>query len=80
MARETSQGAVSGQDIRTRIGRELDAMAATASHTIFVQASDDGRVRLEGVVHSLADHTSALATARSTPGVRVVEDLLKILL
>jgi osmotically-inducible protein OsmY len=65
-----------GQDICARIGREL---AAAVGSSIIVHATDDGRVRLEGAVRSLADHSIALATARSTPGVRDVEDLLRII-
>ena len=66
---------ITGQDICARIGREL---AAAVGSAIVVHATEDGRVRLEGAVRSFADHSIALATARSTPGVRDVEDLLRI--
>jgi osmotically-inducible protein OsmY len=47
-----------------------------SERAIFVVATDDGRVRLEGSVQSLADHRKAVAAARSTPGVVMVEDRL----
>jgi osmotically-inducible protein OsmY len=67
-------------ETRARIAQRLESVLGASERAIVVVATDDGRVRLEGSVHSLADHSSAVAAARSTPGVVMVEDQLQILL
>jgi osmotically-inducible protein OsmY len=67
-------------EIRARIGRDLATVDGASTVTIFVRAADDGHVRLEGSVRSLAAHSTALATARSARGVLHVEDRLEIFL
>jgi osmotically-inducible protein OsmY len=69
-----------GPELSARITERLEAVPGGTKRGIFVVATDDGRVRLEGSVHTFADHLNALAAARSTPGVSVVEDRLQILL
>jgi osmotically-inducible protein OsmY len=64
--------------LRERVRADLDAVALGSAEVLSVAVDDHGRVILDGVVHSFAHHSAALSTARSAPGVRVVEDLIKI--
>jgi osmotically-inducible protein OsmY len=68
-----------GRELCARIDHDLSAVMGP-TEAIYVAATDDGHVLLEGVVHSLAHHSAALSATRSVPGVVVVEDLMRILL
>jgi osmotically-inducible protein OsmY len=64
-------------DIRAKVARRL---VSIVRGELFVAATRDGHVRLEGRVHSLDDHRRALAAAWSTAGVTLVEDRIEIVL
>jgi hypothetical protein len=48
------------------------------SSTVVIRWTDHQSVRVEGIVHSLADHEAALRAAWNTTAVRRVEDCLSI--
>lgn len=64
-------------DVRTAIEAALERRAEREARRIRVDVHD-GTVTLEGDVHSWAERTSVLAAARFTPGVRAVEDQLRM--
>ena len=69
------------QKLSERVRSDLATVALGATERVSVGAADrDGRVLLDGVVRSFAHHSAALRTARSVPGVLVVEDHITILI
>jgi osmotically-inducible protein OsmY len=69
--------AATTEDVRHEVEQALERRAArTAKHVrITVQ---NGTVTLSGPVHSWAEREAVLGTARCTPGVRAVDDQLRI--
>jgi osmotically-inducible protein OsmY len=57
---------------------ELARVTLGSMDALSVAVDVDGRVILDGVLHSLARHLAAVHTAQAVPGVLVVEDLIKI--
>lgn len=67
---------VSGGDVEHRIAQALERQADIDATSIDVTASDDGVVRLQGTVASLAERRLVELAAESAPGVtKVVNDL-----
>jgi osmotically-inducible protein OsmY len=64
-------------DIRKSIEAALERRASREAHRIKLEVSD-GQVILTGTVHSWAERQSVVGAARSTPGVRSVDDCLRI--
>ena len=65
------------EDVRKAIEQALERRAEREARQINVDVRD-GTVTLTGAVHSWAERRSVLAAARFTPGVRVVEDHLRM--
>jgi osmotically-inducible protein OsmY len=69
--------AATAVDVRTTIEQVLERRAEREAKRIRVEARD-GIVTLSGSVHSWAERKSVVAAARFTPGVRAVEDHLRV--
>jgi osmotically-inducible protein OsmY len=65
------------EDVRKAIEQVLERRAEREAKRIRVDIRD-GTVTLTGPVHSWAERKSMLAAARFTPGVRAVEDHLRV--
>ena len=65
------------EDVRTAIEQVLERRAEREARGIHVDVRD-GTVTLTGAVHSWAERKSVLSAARFTPGVRAVEDHLRV--
>jgi osmotically-inducible protein OsmY len=65
------------EDVRKAIEQVLERRAEREAKRIRVDVRD-GTVTLTGPVHSWAERKSMLAAARFTPGVRAVEDHLRV--
>jgi osmotically-inducible protein OsmY len=65
------------QDVRKAIEQALERRAEREARRIQVDVRD-GVATLTGAVHSWAERKSVVAAARFTPGVRNVEDHLRI--
>lgn len=61
---------MAAQEAAHRVGGVLDVANDVDVH--------DGRVSLSGVVHSWAEREAVIGAARGTPGVRAVDDHLRI--
>lgn len=66
-------------DVRRSIEEALERHATRHADKLDLQISD-GRVTVEGVVHSWAEREAVLGAARSTPGVKSVDSRLRIVL
>jgi osmotically-inducible protein OsmY len=64
-------------DVRTAIQEALERQAERSAGRVQLEVND-GRVSLSGVVHSWAEKRAAIGAAIGTPGVRQVEDHLRI--
>lgn len=64
-------------DVRHSIEEALERQAEREAQRIDIDVRD-GRVILEGVVHSWAEREAVIGAARGTAGVRAVEDQLRI--
>jgi osmotically-inducible protein OsmY len=64
-------------DVRTAIEGALERQAQREASRIGLEVKD-GRVSLSGVVHSWAEKEAVIGAATGTPGVRGVEDHLRI--
>jgi osmotically-inducible protein OsmY len=65
------------EDIRKAIEQVLERRAEREARKIRVEVQN-GAVTLTGTVHSWAERKSVLAAARFTPGVRSIEDRLRV--
>ena len=65
------------EDVRKAIERVLERRAEREARKIRVEVQN-GAVTLTGTVHSWAERKSVLAAARFTPGVRSIEDRLRV--
>jgi osmotically-inducible protein OsmY len=63
--------------VREAIEGALARQAEREARHISVDVHD-GRVNMSGVVHSWAERTAVVGAAKGTPGVRIVEDHLRI--
>ena len=64
-------------DVKKSIQEALERQAEREAGRIDLFVTDD-RVSLSGTVHSWTEHEAVLGAARATPGVRSVEDHLRI--
>jgi osmotically-inducible protein OsmY len=69
--------ATEAKDIRTSIEAALERRAAREARRINLEIHE-GHVILSGVVHSWAERRSVVGAAKKTPGVRSVDDRLRI--
>jgi osmotically-inducible protein OsmY len=65
------------EDVRKAIEQVLERRAEREARKIRVEVQN-GAVTLTGTVHSWAERKSVLAAARFTPGVRSIEDRLRV--
>jgi osmotically-inducible protein OsmY len=65
------------QDLRKSIEEAFQRQAQRGSKQIALEVQD-GRVTLSGTVHSWAERQAAIGAATGTPGVKQVEDKLRI--
>lgn len=64
-------------DVRTAIEQALERQADRSAGRVQLEVHD-GRVSVTGVVHSWAEKRAVIGAATGTPGVRLVEDHLRI--
>lgn len=65
------------QDVRSAIEEALERQAGREAKHIQLEVQD-GRVTLSGVVHSWHERKAVIGAARGTPGVRLVDDHLRL--
>jgi osmotically-inducible protein OsmY len=68
---------VASADLRKSIQSALERQAEREAQQIELEVQD-GRVFLRGVVHSLREREAVLGAVKATPGVRLVENSLRI--
>jgi osmotically-inducible protein OsmY len=69
---------VSASDVKTRIEAALKRTAVIEAASIRVAVLGDGKVELEGKVRDWAERNAVERAAWSAPGVRMVEDHLRL--
>lgn len=69
---------VQAPDIRKRIEDALKRYAEVESQQISVEVRDNGTIRLDGKVHNWEELQTVKRAAWSAPGVRVVDDHIRI--
>jgi VCBS repeat-containing protein len=65
-------------EIKERVEDALERQASIDGHSISVATTEDGTVRLQGRVRSLAESRAAVKAAEAAPGVKVVENELAV--
>jgi osmotically-inducible protein OsmY len=68
---------VDGAKLRKAIEGALERRAEREAHRIWFEVHD-GRVRVNGTVHNWAERDVVIGAAKGTPGVRTVEDALRV--
>jgi len=66
------------EEVRREIEAALERRADRTAKLLHVAVRDDGEVTLSGPVHSWPERRAVLGAARATPGVRAVNDRLRI--
>ena len=65
-------------DIEQRVNDAIERLADLDARSIWVSTESDGKVKLHGHVHSMAERRFAEHAAQAAPGVRAVEDDLVV--
>lgn len=74
---EVKPPSVAPSEVRTAIEAALERQAEREARRIDIEVRD-GRVTVSGAVHSWAERAAVVGAAKATPGVRAVDDRLRL--
>jgi len=75
---EVKAAKVDAARVRRSIEEALERQAEREARRVWVEIMDGGEAKVFGTVHSWAEKQAVVGAAKGTPGVRWVEDMLRI--